>query len=51
MQNPNTNQPEEITDAAPRYLDQALESRDHANQWDVSLLMLDENPAQTHEAE
>lgn len=51
MQNPTTNQSQEIAEAAPRYLDQALELRDHANQWDVSLLMLDENLAHTDEAE
>lgn len=41
MQNPTTHQQEEITEPAPRYLDQLLESRDHANQWDVSVLLLE----------
>lgn len=41
MQNPTNHLPEEMTESAPRYLDQLLESRDHANQWDVSMLMLE----------
>jgi len=51
MQDPTTLWNDENTERAPRYLDQALEPRDHANQWDVSLLMLNENLARTDEAE
>ena len=52
MQNPTTQQPEEPADQAPRYLDQLLESRDHANQWDVRVLWLDSNlEARNDEAE
>jgi hypothetical protein len=36
MQIPITHQLDEIAEHAPCYLDQFLESRDHANQWDVS---------------
>jgi len=35
---PTTTQPEELAERAPRYLDQSLESRDHANQWNISTL-------------
>ena len=51
MQNPTTQQPDETDKRAPRYLDQTLELRDHANQWDVSLLMLVEKLVRNDEAE
>lgn len=52
MQSPTTQQPEELAERAPRYLDQLLESRDHANQWDVKALLLDSKlEARNDEAE
>lgn len=39
MQNPTVQPNDDAAERAPRYLDQWLESRDHANQWDVSVLM------------
>lgn len=39
MQNPNPQPVKEMTEPEPRYLDQWLEPRDHANQWDVTALM------------
>ncbi len=47
---PTTPQAEEWTDQSPRYLDQYFESRDHANQWDVSTLW-SEPPSQPRDPE
>lgn len=40
MQNPTFQPNDEAAENAPHYLDQWIESRDHVNQWDVSVLMV-----------
>ncbi len=51
MSDTTTQWNDEHTEHAPRYLDQAVEPRDHANQWDVSWLMRHDHLARTDEAE